>query len=528
MKINRLPYAQIPQLSPTDLAYQTEDPRLRPFYLYRPCIEEVAKVVEAKDYPDARRQLLCEVLERQYELVPPCTETTAQIQALRKSETYTVTTAHQPLLLGGPLYFIYKIAGAIHLAQKLQAYYPQYRFIPLYWMGGEDHDFEEVNHLYLFGKKLTWEDKQGGAVADYQIDSLLPLLEELKIILGESPNAEELKTIISAAFDPQYNYGQAMFRLVHSLFADKGLVVLLPDAPELKSQMIPIFEEELRRHSSKKIIDQTVAQLSQLGFKNQAFVRDVNLFYLMPRQRERIEKDGENFRVLNSGLLFSSVEMFKVLHEQPQVFSPNVILRPLYQELVLPNIVYIGGGGELAYWLERKAQFEHYGIPFPMLLRRNSLQWIDAASQQKMEKLGLGIVDIFQDPDSLIKQYIERQSGELSFVSEREALGQIFELIRQKTSEFDSSLEASVAAQEAQLLNALDKLETRLLRSEKKNKEIEINQIRKVLEKLLPAGGLQERKESFIPLYLRFGAAWIDDLVSLLDPFEKDFWVVEA
>ena len=527
MNIHKFAYTQIPQLANTDLAYQTEDPRLRPFYQHTVRLENFGEIIQKKHFDTDKRAVLTKVLQRQYEGINLGYVLAQNIQKLGHSHSYTITTAHQPSLLTGPLYFLYKIAGAIKLCRSLQAHYPQYHFVPLYWMGGEDHDFEEVNHFHLFNKTLIWEDKQGGSVAKYNTTSLLPILDELKNILGESPTAAELWQILTEAFKPEYNYGQAMFRFIHALFGTYGLVVLIPDAPELKAAMIPIFENDLTKHDSQTIVEKTVEQLTSAGFKNQAYVRPINLFYLLPQQRERIELQNGRYEVLNTALSFSEPEILELLHQYPERFSPNVILRPLFQETVLPNLAYIGGGGEIAYWLERKAQFAHFGVPFPMLIRRNSLQWIDTVSLKKMDKLAIDLLDIFKDNDSLIRDYIAKNASvELGFEDEIKALEAIFAKIIDKTIQTDPTLEATAAAQFAQTSNGLEKLQTRLIRSEKKKQETAINQINNLLDKLLPGGGLQERKESFIPYYLRYGKPFIDFLVDKLDPIDKDFWVV--
>ena len=530
MQIHKLPYTQIPQLSSTDIAYQLEDPRLRPFYQYRPALDAFGEIIQKKHFEADKRNVLAKLWRAQYTGMdlPPLVE--KQLEKIAHPHSYTVTTAHQPYLFTEPLYFIYKIAGTIHLSRLLQQHYPQYHFIPVFWMGGEDHDFEEVNHLHLFNKTLTWEDFQGGSVSNYTIESLQPVLEELYNILGESPEADELKMMLRSAFQPQYSYGEGMFRFIHALFGQYGLLVLMPGAAEFKKQMQPIFENDLFQHDSKKIVDKTVEQLIAAGFKNQAYVREVNLFYLETNKRDRIEALDEKYHIVSGERFsagFSKKEILHLLETQPERFSPNVILRPLYQETILPNLAYIGGGGEIAYWLERKAQFEHFGVPFPMLIRRNSVQLIDTISKEKMNKLGISISGIFEAEEELIKAYvINNTEVSLSFEEELAELEATFVKITEKTVQGDPTLEAMVAAQKAQLFNALDKLETRLMRAEKKKQETAINQISKLKEKLFPGGSLQERYESFIPSYLRHGRAFIDFLVEQLNPLEKDFWLL--
>jgi bacillithiol biosynthesis cysteine-adding enzyme BshC len=291
--------------------------------------------------------------------------------------------------------------------------------------------------------------------------------------------------------------------------------------------MIPVFQDDLLNNSSLGHVNNTVSRLEALGFANQAFVRPINLFYLLPGKRERIEKQGDIYKVLNTEIQFQETEILSELENHPERFSPNVILRPLYQEIILPNLAYIGGGGELAYWMERKLQFEYYGIPYPMLIRRNSMQWIDKNAAAKLEKLGFKAVDIFKETETLIKEFVAKNSEtELSFNEERIAFEGIFNQISEKVKLIDVSLEGNVAAQQAQLFNALEKLETRLFRSEKQKAETELNQIRKIQEKLCLPNGLQERKENFMGLYLKYGEELFNFLVNELNPLEREFLLV--
>ena len=527
IKIDRLNFEVIPQLSAFDKAFQAEDPRLYAFIEDLPRIDSFGDAIARKSVSYHHRTLLYNTLCKQYSGIDCSEKTSENLQAIATEKGFTVTTAHQPSLFTGPLYFVYKIASIIHLADSLKKHYPENDFVPLYWMGSEDHDFEELNHLNLFGKKLSWNDYQGGAFGHYNSDSLGPIIEELKEILGEGDNAAQLINIIEDCFKSGLNYQESMFRFIHRLFDRFGLVILIPDAAELKKAAFDIFKDDLIEHSSKKLVSETAEKLIEAGFSNQAYARNINLFYLMPGKRERIEKTEDGYKVLNSDLHFSESEMLEALKLHPERFSPNVILRPLYQELILPNLAYIGGAGELAYWVERKSQFNFYKVPFPILIRRNSLQWIDKNSAEKMNKLGLEIRDIFQDSELLIKTYIAKNSSEiLNFDEEKSAIEDIFIKMSDKIKRIDASLLGSLAANEAQLFNALEKLESKMLKSEKQRQETALNQIKKLQEKLGLPDGLQERKENFMSLYLKFGDRFFDFLVENLNPLEKDFLVI--
>ena len=528
MNIEKIPFEDIPQLSKFDLAYQKSDVRLKNFYVHEPNFENFENIIGHKEFNSEIRKILADVLKNQYSKIQQTEAVSHNLELLSQENSYTICTAHQPVLLCGPLYFIYKISNCIKLCLQLKEKFPEKNFIPVYWMGGEDHDFEELNHLYLFGKKISWTDYQGGAVARYQVESLEPVLQEIYSILGNTLNADNLRKKIKNAFSDVKNYGEGIINFIHDLFGKYGLVIVNPDSKDLKKIMIPEFEDDLLNHSSEKLVQETVESLKIQGFNNQAFVRPINLFYLSKNSRNRIIKEDDIYKVQNSNLEFTKEEILQELNQNPDRFSPNVILRPIYQEKILPNLAFIGGAGELAYWMERKSQFEYYKIQFPMLIRRNSVLWIEKNQLSKIQKLDLEIKDIFQDTDKIIRKYISKNSKiDYSFSTEKEQIAHIFDNIKKKTDSLDASLEGFISAQKASVFNSLEKLESKLLRAEKMKEEIAIQQIQKLQEKLYLPEQLQERKENFMSLFLQHGEILLDNLIDILDPFDKEFIIIK-
>ncbi|MCH2043276.1 MAG: bacillithiol biosynthesis cysteine-adding enzyme BshC [Saprospiraceae bacterium] len=522
----RLPFMQVPQLSQIDKAYATGSPKLYPFYQYATSYNSFNELIENKTFSSAQRKILVEQLLEQYKQVE-ASPAHANVQLLAKENTYTVTTAHQPSLATGPLYYVYKIINAIKLAKELSKQYPQYNFVPIFWSGDEDHDFEEVNHFQLFGQKVEWEDKQGGSVGQYSVETLKGVLEQVQIILGTSERGQEIYKILHEAYSNKKNYKEATFHLVHHLFAQYGLVFLDASKAAFKATMYRVFRSELEEHVSQKLVRATAQELINAGFKNQAYPRAINLFYLSKNQRNRIVKEGNNYQVLNSNLSFSHEEILEELENSPERFSPNVIIRPLFQESILPNLAYIGGGGELAYWLERKSQFEHFGIPFPMLIRRTSVLWVNARQTKQIQNFGLSVTDLFQDYHSLIKKYIgDNSSRELSLGDEKSKLSTIFKQLLDKVTPIDSSLKGSVLAQQTQVLKSIDKLEKRLIKAEKQKYEQQLTKLQKLQDKLFPNNGLQERKDNLWNFYFKYGQAFIDTLLEYLDPMQEDFLIL--
>ena len=530
MEITRIPFSDLPMLAKMDRAYSEQEPILRKFYKYPVGISSFKQVIEDKSKEKTNREVLVSVLKKQYSNFDTQQVDNLNFEKLLQSNTFTVTTAHQPSLFTGPLYFIYKICSTIHLANKLNAYYPDNQFVPVFVIGGEDHDFEEVNFINIFNKKITWEKSadEHGAVGMMNTASLRPALDELKAVLGDNEQAKYIFDIIEKAYTTHTLYHDATQALIHELFGKYGLVVLNMNDSDLKRLFIPIMKKEIVEQTSKDLVGKTQKGLESLGYKSQAYARDINLFYLRENLRKRIVFENGIYKALNTDYQWNSQEeILTELETTPQYFSPNVILRPLFQELILPNLAYIGGGGELAYWLERKTQFEHFAINYPMLVRRNSVLWLDKGSRDKMGKLNVQLLDLVQDTDSLIKAYISKTATEpLSMNEQKAAIETIFEAILKKCIATDPTLEKVVLAEKTKQIQGIEIIEAKLLKAEKQKNETALNQLKALAQKLFPGGGLQERVDNFLPYYLKYGEAFMDNLLENLNPLEQGLIVI--
>ncbi len=529
MKLHWIPFQNVPQLSYKDKSYTNEIAALRSFYKYPVSIDAFEQVIADKSKESIDRKMLVSVLQEQYESLDTPEMVKKNIQSLANQNTFTIITAHQPSLFTGPLYYIYKILSCINLSQQLNKRHPKNHVVPVFVTGGEDHDFEEVNYINLFNKKVVWENDQKGSVGMMSTQSLRPTLDQLKEILGASDKAKEIFDIIEKAYTQNELYSKATVQLTHELFKAYGLVVLNMNHPKLKHQFIPYIKKEVLERPSKQLVENTSQQLEKVAnFKQQAFPRDINFFYLREGLRERIVFEDNRYKVLNTNYVFTEEEITKEIQEHPEYFSPNVVMRPLYQEVVMPNLAYIGGGGELAYWLERKAQFEHFGVNFPMLIRRNSVLWLDKGTTKKVNKLNLSIPQIFQKEDALTRLFINNQSTvSLDINTEKESVGAAYDSFAEKAKAIDPTLAKTILAEKAKQLKSLGQLEGRLLRAEKQKHETSLLQITGLKEKLFPNNGLQERTDNFLSLYLKYGRTFFDVLLEQLDPLQKQFLVVE-
>ncbi len=526
MQVLHFDYRKVPGFSPKDLAYLCDDPRLSSFCLWPQKLEVIDQVIAQRRMRADNRALLVEVLRDQYRALAPCQATQAAIELLAHPDTFTVTTAHQPSLFTGPLYFIYKIVSTIHLAQLLRHHFPDKHFVPVFVIGGEDHDFQEINHAWVFGHRIEWQAPSGGPVGRMPTNSLQPALQMLKQVLANRGEAMYWYEFIYQAYTQHPTYGQATQALVDSLFGEWGLITIQMDDRRLKAAFRPWIKREVLEQVSHPIVTATQAELQTLGFSPQAYVRRINFFYMTDTTRERIEPEGDGFRLITSNRWLSKAEMEATIDAHPECFSPNVVMRPVYQEFVLPNLAYIGGGGEIAYWLERKAQFDALGIPYPMLVRRNSALWIDRGDARRMYKLSLQVADLLDDVESVIKKWLTRHAqGSCSLSEEKQALQALFQRLAQKAKAIDPTMEKKVLAEGARQLKALEGIEKRLIRAEKQKHDQAINQLRKLHAKLFPNGGLQERRENFLSIVSYSGKAFFDALLAHLNPMDRRFKV---
>lgn len=523
----RIPYQQTGAFSKIVLDYLEGAKALASFYSNQPTLEGIKQAIEQRKGQPVDRNGLVKALYAQYTVVEPDEIVQQQIGLLAKETTFTVCTAHQPNLFTGPLYFIYKILHAIKLANDLKQHLPNYDFVPVYYMGSEDADLAELNHFYVEGKRYEWNTSQTGAVGRMQVDkTLLALIDELEGQVSIHPYGKEWIGLLRNCFKPGATIQQATFQLVHQLFASFGLIVLIADQPALKATMLQVFEDDLFQHTPSKIVSHTSALLRE-QYNEQAHARDINLFYLKDNIRERIEWKGENFVVFNSDITFTPASIKEELQQHPERFSPNVILRGLYQESILPNIAFIGGGGEIAYWLQLKNLFEHYKVPFPVLVLRNSFLILERPWRDKISKLGLSVEAIFQPAETILNTLVLKQtSHDLTLNGKLENAKAFYDSVYEQAHRIDPTLAHHVAAIKTQALKRLQEVEKKMLRAEKRKFADQQRQIESIKNKLFPRNGLQERADNISYYYAKWGQEFIKALYDHSLGLEQSFTVL--
>ncbi|WP_395052758.1 bacillithiol biosynthesis cysteine-adding enzyme BshC [Flavobacterium sp.] len=500
---------------------------LKQFYNRFPSIENFISQIEEKqqNFPQENRKILVEELKKQYNGFTISETTLNNIKLLNNSNTFTITTGHQLNLFTGPLYFLYKIVSTINLCKELKTNYPDYNFVPVYWMATEDHDFEEINYFNFKNKKIKWNKESFGPVGRLSTIGLQEVFEQFSNELGIGENATFIKNLFLKSYLEHSNLADATRFLANELFKNEGLVIIDGDSVALKKLFIPCIKEELLNQTSFKKVSETVAQLKE--YKIQVNPREINLFYIEDNLRERIVYENNKYKVNNTKIEFSETEILAELQNNPEKFSPNVILRPLYQEVILPNLCYIGGGGEIAYWLELKSNFEVNKITFPILLLRNSVVLATEKQIDKIDKLNLTWSDLFSNQQELFTSKTKEFSKfKIDFTEQKEHLKKQFEKLNIIANETEKSFIGAVKAQETKQIKGLDNLEKKLLKAEKRVHSETLERILLLQNELFPNQSLQERKNNFSEFYVDFGYEFIKKLLENLQPFHQEFKVV--
>ena len=399
--------------------------------------------------------------------------------------------------------------------------------MPVYYMGSEDADFDELSFINIDGKKYQWQTNQAGAVGRMKVDkALIALIDEMYGQLGVQPYGNELTDIFRKCFTENKTIQLATLELVNELFGEYGLIVLIPDNARLKKIFIPVVEKELREQFSHKAVEETGRALQQ-HYKLQATGRDINLFFLSDDKRERIEKNNGTYSVHAAGIHFSEDEIIQKLHTAPECFSPNVILRGAFQESILPNIAFIGGGGEIAYWLQLKGVFDAVGIPYPVLVLRNSFILAEEKYQQKIKNLGIEINDLFLNENDLMNKIVlSRTENRTSLATEIEKLHSLYETISQIAAGTDKTLANHTAALHTKAAAKLKGLEKKMLRAEKRKYATEKESLQKIMEHLFPGNNLQERSENISSLYARYGREIFTIILKYSQGLKQEFGVI--
>lgn len=529
MKFNasQIPYQATGLFSQLIRDYVDGNGTARDYVAYTPNFEGVQKAILARKDFQPNRPLLVEVLKAQYATLDVAQAVNSNIELLLKNNTYVITTAHQPNIFTGPLYFFYKIIHAIQLAADLKNRFPENNYVPVYYMGSEDADIDEVGSFYLGGDLLKWETKQTGAIGRMKVDdALLNLLKNLEGYWSVKPEGKEALETLKKAYQKGMTINEATLSFVHNYFGQYGLVILQPDDAKLKSCFVQVMEKELTTQFSHQALQPTLAQLRN-QYHAQTEGRALNLFYLKDNLRARIDLKEGLYHIVDTEIEFTQDQIIAELHAHPERFSPNVILRGVYQETILPGIVFIGGGGELAYWMELKAVFAAAGVHYPVLQLRNSFLFIKQKMAKQWQELGFRIEDLFKPTQTLEVNYVKANTQyDLSLANAIQEMELLYNNIKNQAVQVDATLGDHTMNLSVQSVKRLVELEKKLLKAEKKKQAIALERIQHIKQVLFPENSLQERVDNFAEWVGDYGWAWVEAVMKHSNTMEHGFTIL--
>ncbi len=525
METDCISYEDIDFLPKLMSHYLTNSSSVTSFYNQPPTSKGFENVIKNRRFSTEKRLVLAKALENQYHGIPSSKGQLDSIELLKQENTYTVTTGHQLVLATGPLYFVYKILSVVKLAKQLQLQFEDKNFVPVYWMATEDHDFLEINHFFTSKNNYEWPG-QNDIPVGMKKPEVQAQIDQLEKELEPSEWSKKWISILRNAYI-QKSLTKATRLMVHELLGKYGVLIIDGDDKLLKAEFAPFMKQELLRQTAEKEVNATINNLQQNEYSAQVTPRDINLFYLHENGRFRITKTASGFALVDNAKSWNETEILKELETYPERFSPNVLMRPLYQETILPNLSYSGGAGEMSYWFELKSMFEKFDVDFPILLMRNSAILVSKRDKERLAKLKLNWSQLFLNTANLEKLLVEiHGSGTTNLNEYRAKLKAMFHELAQLSGSIDKTLEPSAGVSEAQALKAIDRLEKKLIRGEKLNLETVMEMKNRIQSTLFPSGNFQERKLNVSEFYAMLGDDLLDELLDAFEPLQPDITII--
>jgi bacillithiol biosynthesis cysteine-adding enzyme BshC len=451
-------------------------------------------------------------------------KTLANIDLLLNENTVAIITGQQVGLFSGPLYALYKTLTALKLAERLSQQYPDHNFVPVFWLEGEDHDIEEVSSFTLFNSsnellrlQYQYEDKTGGknigAVCELIFDdSIVTLFESLRQSLLPTEFSPKVIELFETAYQKGMTFSRAFIHLFSVLLENSGLIFFDPHNAATKKILIPIFEQELKNVSCTCQLVVAQSELVEQQYHAQVKPRSVNLFMFHNSGRYALEPHSEGFSLKGTRKTFSVDEVLGFLHADPNLFSPNVVLRPICQDYLFPTLAYVAGPSEVAYFAQFKSLYEHFDIPEPIIYPRASATIVEERIRKVIDKFSLRIEDFFGDID-LLKG---RVTSTISDFKVEELFSNTFGTVSESLTSLKGGLESIdptlVPAMENTLTRmqaALNTLKEKTIAAQKRQHDISLRQLDRVSINLFPHSHLQEREMNLIYYLNKYGLEFL-------------------
>ncbi|MCP4705959.1 MAG: bacillithiol biosynthesis cysteine-adding enzyme BshC [candidate division Zixibacteria bacterium] len=495
-------------------------------YLY---YDDPAEVVKQMKPPKIDRHILCDILDKQNKAFKSKPETFRAIEKLRQDDTLVIFSGQQPGLYGGPLLTLIKAIGIVKKAILLQSQIGK-PVVPIFWIACDDHDFEEVNHTFLFGRngsaektQYRSEDMPSVSVADICFDDetgYKNLIDQTKSILGESDFTEELYGRLFTAYSRDGNLVRAFARYLSDILPDFGMILFCPYDKDVKTISKSFFKRLAEGHfRSKELLNETEKELLDDGYHIQAQKKDtaINLFYHDP-ERKAIHFEDDSFRV--AGKKLGLPALLDLIDKYPERFSPDVLTRPIWQSYLFPVVAQSGGPSEIAYFCQIGKLFEHYGLVQPHILFRPALTLVENHHQKQMEKYDLQLSDLAGDTEQIVNSLLsdtfpkEIETKLSGFVNNfKSGFVELSDTILESYSNMGPMTDQTYGKMDA----ALTHLEKKVHSQHKKNNEIIRNRIYKLSSTLYPNKSFQERVININYFISRYGFGIVDFMIEKMD-----------
>jgi len=476
--------------------------------------------LDAVTHREMDRSSLVQVLLNQNRDYQCGIKTLANIDLLLNENTVAIVTGQQVGLFTGPLYTLYKIITTLKLTEQLSQQNPDYNFVPVFWLEGEDHDIEEVSSFSFLNMsnelqqlRYSYEEKSVGnnvgAVGSVSLDeSIGVLFNELHQALLKTEYSPKVFELFETAYQKGMTFSRAFIHLVNVLLEDSGLIFFDPHNPDTKKILRPVFEQELNNISKTCQLVITQSELLEKQYHAQVKPRAVNLFLFHNGGRYAIEPHERGFSLKGTRRIFSKDELIELLNSDPNLFSPNVILRPICQDYLFPTLAYVAGPSEVAYFAQFKLLYENFSIPEPIIYPRCSATIVEERIQKIITKYGLQAKDFFTDIEALKG----RITASISDFKVEELFSNTFGTVSESLTSLKDGLESIdptlVPAMENTLVRmqgALNNLKEKTIAAQVRQHEISLRQLDKVVMSLFPNSNLQEREMNIIYFLNKYG-----------------------
>lgn len=451
-------------------------------------------------------------------------KTLANIDALGNDNALAVVTGQQVGLFTGPLYTIYKTLTTLSLTEKLQAQYPDYVFVPVFWLEGEDHDYDEVGSVKMLNQAndlltVTYDPGEKirtgnpGAVGQIEFqESVGELFQILETNLAATEFHPRVMELFRVAYQKGMTFNRAFVHLMNDLLEDSGLVFFNPNDPQLKKLLAPVFRKELEHtpRTCQLVVDQSFEVEKQ--YHAQIKPKPVNLFFFHNAGRYLIEPKASGFGLKNSRQQFTKDEILKLTDDKPELFSPNVVLRPICQDSLLPTIAYVAGPGELSYFAQLKSVYAEFNIPAPILYPRASATIIEEKVEKVFARYQLSLPDFFRDVE-LVKQRVAEDSTAVKleelFGGTGGALTETLESLRTGLIRIDPTLAGALDTVRSKIDFQLETLRQKTVAAQKRQSEVALRQVEKAANHVFPGSNFQERELNILHFLNKYGLEFL-------------------